>query len=113
MALARNTDGVKNVSSELEVRAGETTKAPDIPQLPKVRTLEQAAQDALITTTIQLQYFLDDQVKAHSIDVKTSKGVVTLTGDVSGDALKRQAEQIASDTPGVSRVVNQIKVSKG
>ena len=113
VALARNTDGVRSVTDDLAIRAAADRPAQTLPRVPAVRTLEQAATDALITTTIQSQYFLDDVVKGHRIDVDTRKGVVTLSGTVDREAAKAQAERIARDTAGVARVVSKLEVGSG
>ena len=42
--------------------------------------------------------------------VDTQKGVVTLKGNVETEAQKNEAEQIARETDGVSKVVNNLVV---
>jgi osmotically-inducible protein OsmY len=61
---------------------------------------------------IQSKFFLDPQIKSHDIDVDTTSGMVLLRGMVPDATLKDQAERIARDTEGVSRVVNQLTVGK-
>jgi osmotically-inducible protein OsmY len=68
--------------------------------------------DAWITTKIQSKYFLDADVKGHQINVDTNNGVVTLKGTVANEQHKAAAEQIARDTEGVTRVVNQLTVGQ-
>jgi osmotically-inducible protein OsmY len=100
VALARNTDGVREVNDQLKVDAslrGARSGAMDRP-------------DLWITTKIQSKYFLDPDVKGHQINVDTTKGVVTLKGFVDNAEQKQEAEQIARDTTGVQRVVNQLTV---
>lgn len=99
VALARNTENVREVRDELRVDA--------------LRTTDRAAQpvdDAWISTKIQSKYFLDPDVKGRQIDVSTENGVVTLTGAVDSDAQKQAAEQIARETDGVKDVRNQLDV---
>lgn len=116
LALARNTDGVRDVTDNLEVKAEETpagtTGAAKEPKqaMKQVPPLDQKAHDAWLTTTIQSKYFLDADVKGYQINVNTNKGVVTLEGKVASDAIKQQAGQIASDTSGVKKVNNQLTV---
>jgi osmotically-inducible protein OsmY len=111
VALARNTDGVQDVKDQLRVDAAlreqgttERTKTGK----PGTATMDRP--DTWITTKVQAQYFLDDEVKAHQINVTTNEGVVTLKGTVDTAQQKQEAEQIARETEGVRRVVNQLTV---
>jgi osmotically-inducible protein OsmY len=110
VALARSTDGVREVIDKLRVdpavRTGDRAE-----QIPGVQPLPRP--DPWVTMKIQSQYFLDPAVKGHKIDVTTREGVVTLTGNVESEALKRQAERIAADTEGVTRVVNRLTAQSG
>ena len=109
LALARNTEGVRNVIDRLQVDAaasragdGQTNPLPPVPELKR--------PDEWITMKVQAQYFLDQTIKGRQIEVNTRGGVVTLTGSVTSALEKQQAEQIARETDGVRRVVNQLTV---
>jgi hyperosmotically inducible protein len=111
VALARNTDGVRDVKDQLRLDASlrePETGARTAQGQPRATGIERP--DAWITTKIQAQYFLDDEVKGHQINVDTSKGVVTLKGFVDTAQQKQEAEQIARETEGVRRVVSQLTV---
>jgi len=54
----------------------------------------------------------DHMLDASSIEVKVSKGEVTLTGTVSSKEDKRRAEEIVENVSGVSNVENRIRVNK-
>jgi hyperosmotically inducible periplasmic protein len=69
-----------------------------------------ALSDATITTKIKSKMALDDLVKARTIDVDTSKGVVTLTGDVASARERDRAVTIASETAGVKQIVDRLQV---
>jgi osmotically-inducible protein OsmY len=56
---------------------------------------------------VLIQNKLHDDVK---YDVKNA--VITLTGDVSSEAMRAQAEQIATTVPNVQQVVNELQVKK-
>jgi osmotically-inducible protein OsmY len=107
VALARSTDGVRDVTDALKVdpRAGEEPKAQ-----PRSAAAKIDRPDAWITMKIQAHYFLDPDVKGHEIDVDTRDGVVTLTGSVDAIEAKNEAELIAKGTDGVTRVVNRLMV---
>ena len=68
--------------------------------------------DAKITANVQA--LLDrhaDLGAPHSITVRTRAGVVYLYGEVSAGLERETAESLASQAPGVSRVVDSIYVS--
>ncbi len=128
VAIARSTDGVRDVIDQLRVDAGmpgeqrgpgagEPSRTPDSPaaeRAPAKGTDRKAVgvdpPDPWITMKIQSKYFLDADVKGRLIDVDTKDGVVTLKGTVDTAEQKQEAEQIARGTEGVKRVVNQLVV---
>jgi hypothetical protein len=66
--------------------------------------------DTDVTASIKAKLAQDDLVKAHDIDVTTRDHVVTLSGDVENLAAKQRAVQLARDTRGVDRVVDNLRV---
>ena len=54
-----------------------------------------------------------DQEVVNYIDVASSNGQVTLSGEVRSNRAKLKAEQIAKSVPGVLGVVNQLGVAPG
>jgi osmotically-inducible protein OsmY len=107
VAIARNTDGVRDVRDDLRVGVD----APNEPRGTSGRGILAGATDPWITTKIQSKYFLDADVKGHRIDVDTRDGVVTLSGTVASTTRRELAEQIARDTDGVTRVINRLTVA--
>jgi hyperosmotically inducible protein len=99
--VARTTTGVTDVQDQLSV-------AP-----PPVATSGVTAPltDAAITTTVKTALLADPLSSGLKIDVDTANTVVTLAGTVSSDAEKARAEEVAKASPGVSSVVNDLKVS--
>jgi len=67
--------------------------------------------DAAITMKIQARYASDDVVKGRNIDVETANGVVTLKGEVDTKRERDAAEQLARETDGVKRVIDELKVA--
>lgn len=118
VALARNTEGVREVVDRLQIvpEAQRTEKRDPNNRPADTRTTgttgipEVDRPDVWITTKVQAKYFLDGDIKGRNIDVDTNNGVVTLKGTVQNDAEKRLAEQIAKDTEGVRQVQNQLTV---
>jgi len=67
--------------------------------------------DSTITTKVKSRLASDAETSALKINVDTNGGVVTLTGAAQTQAEKAEAEQLARNTEGVTRVVNNITVS--
>jgi osmotically-inducible protein OsmY len=101
VALARNTEGVREVRDELQV---------DPSLVEEEQDLAVGIDDAWIATKIQSKYFLDTDVKGRTIDVSVADGVVALTGSVESDAQRKTAEQIAGETEGVAEVRNELQI---
>jgi hyperosmotically inducible periplasmic protein len=111
LAVARNTDGVREVNDELRVVAAAAAGPAGQPQPVAGRAAGQPVDDTWVTTKIQSKFFLEQQVKGSDVDVATRDGVVTLRGAVESDQARQTAETIARETEGVSRVVNELRVA--
>jgi hypothetical protein len=66
--------------------------------------------DAELTTKIRSKMALDDSVRARTIDVSTTDGVVTLAGIVGSGTEHDQAVRLARDTKGIRQVVDHLNV---
>ena len=66
--------------------------------------------DTDVTASIKATLAQDDLVKADDINVTTRDQVVTLSGDVETLVAKQRAVQLARDTRGVDRVVDNLRV---
>src|SRR5262252_10377447 len=66
--------------------------------------------DSAITAIVKSKLAADNEINSANINVDTKGGVVTLTGVVTTQANKEQAERIARNTEGVTRVINNITV---
>ena len=53
----------------------------------------------------------DPEVKGGALEVAVKDGVVTITGIVRTDRAKAKADKVAGRVKGVSKVVNELKVS--
>src|SRR5215467_6454496 len=73
----------------------------------------QMLADTGITAKVKGKLAEDSQTSAIKISVSTTNGVVTLGGTVPTDTEKSRAEQIARQTDGVKKVVNEINVDAG
>ncbi len=70
-----------------------------------------ARNDAAITTNIKARMFSDPQLKTATLDVSAKNGVVTLTGQVPDDSARSEAFKLATETPGVTKVNDQMTVA--
>ena len=68
--------------------------------------------DSTITTNVKSKLATDAETSALKIEVETNSGVVTLAGSVPTQAEKAEAEQLARNTEGVTRVINNITVTQ-
>lgn len=122
LRLARETDGVRSVVDQL--RIGETAATAGIAgregdvEAGAGRTAGEAADragagvtDAALTSAVKAKLLADPAVAGLRIDVDTTNGVVTLTGDVAASAEADEAIRIARTTEGVRDVVNRLRVT--
>ena len=77
------------------------------------RSASTVASDASITTAVKTKLLANKYVNGFKIDVDTYSSVVTLTGKVNSKFSQEQAIKIASETRGVSNVVNKLTVDTG
>ena len=108
--LARNTEGVKQVSNEIKVdpnstgatnlgdKAGEAAKG-----------LGETISDASILAKVKAKLIADGIT---GTDVDVSNGAVVLKGQVEDAKEKSKAEELAKNTDGVKGVTNQLTVKK-
>jgi hyperosmotically inducible protein len=75
-----------------------------------VNRTEEAVTSAALTSKIKAKMALDDLVEAGDIDVDTEGSVVTLVGTVGSKDEQQRAVRIATETAGVTKVVNRLKV---
>ncbi len=67
-------------------------------------------KDQALATGIKAKMFSDPQVKAANVDVTVKDGEATLSGEVPDYGARYQAFKLATDTPGVKHVTDQMTV---
>ena len=125
LEIARGTKGVESVVDNLTVReataptSGSEVPPPATAVAPRPdqstagkakeagKDMGDATSDAAITAAVKTKLLGDTNTPGMKIDVDTSKGVVTLSGDVPTAAERTNAVKIARETSGVTRVVNK------
>jgi hyperosmotically inducible periplasmic protein len=88
-------EGVKKVRNELQV-------------VPPDRRAEVDATDQAITRALDTRFKQDPQLQNAVIDTRVDAGVVTLRGQVRGNAASSHAVALARAVPGVRRVKNEL-----
>jgi hypothetical protein len=66
--------------------------------------------DQEISTEIKARMFSDSQLKATNLDVAVKAGEVTLHGELPSESVRFNAYKMASDTPGVKKIIDQMTV---
>ena len=67
--------------------------------------------DAAVTSEVKTKFLAEPGVSGLNINVDTTNGVVTLSGNVKSKAEAEKAVTIARGSKGVKRVVNHLKVA--
>jgi osmotically-inducible protein OsmY len=120
--LAKNTDGVTQVVNQLQTQivAPVPARAQNAGTPGAVATSGTAdasapivteSNDARVTSAVQSKFFTDDRIKVRHINVASSNGVVTLSGEVADDTERAQALLLARTTDGVTRVEDSLTVT--
>jgi hyperosmotically inducible protein len=78
-----------------------------------LRSVKDTSQDAATTSKVKTALLLSKHVSAFDIKTTTTRGVVSLTGEVPSEETRRLAGAIAQDTSGVTQVQNDLVVNPG
>ncbi len=79
----------------------------------KLESAGKTLDDAAVTAKVKSALIAEPNLKAMSIDVDTTGGVVTLKGTTANFEQKQKAEQLASTIEGVRSVRNELVVVRG
>jgi hyperosmotically inducible periplasmic protein len=116
VAIAKATDGVKNVTDKLRVapeRSTEVTGAARQAGKEATGAAKGAGRrvtDGWITSKIYAQFLTETALEDSDIDVDVTKGAVTLSGTVRSEAGRQRAVAVAKATDGVKSVKDSLKV---
>ena len=107
-----NTPGVTAIKTPEIDTAAARQRGAEIGE--KAAVVAARAGDALeegsLTAKIKAKMVLDDLVKARTIDVTTTGTTVTLSGTVNSEKERVRAVSLASETEGVTKVVDRLEV---
>lgn len=102
-------DGVTRIENKIDVDPDEDKSVADRVKAGLSKTGE-TITDAWITAKVKWFYLGEDELKGSDINVDTNNKVVTLKGTVKTQAGKAKANQLAKDTDGVAKVVDQLVI---
>jgi hyperosmotically inducible periplasmic protein len=97
--VAKSVEGVKKVSNNLRVGAGE-------------RSAGDVVDDTVITAKVKTALATDPVVAAHQVNVEVREGVVQLAGFVDNSDQKAKASEVTRRVAGVKQVDNQLEVKQ-
>lgn len=95
MEVARSVNGVKSVKNNLQIGK---------------KTWTEAVNDNYLVSKIKSKLIVEPEIRSLNIDVDVHRGVVTLTGIVQSWDQKKRAIEIARNTDGAVRVVDNLKL---
>jgi len=72
--------------------------------------VERRVNETTLSAKIKAKLALDDDIKARAIDVTTHGTTVTLSGTVASKAERARAVDVARQTAGVDRVVDELQI---
>ena len=72
----------------------------------------QFVSDTVVTTKVKTALAADTTTEAIEVEVETTRGVVSLRGEVDSEAESKQAEKLALGIEGVREVDNELIVAK-
>ncbi|MCB1929278.1 MAG: BON domain-containing protein [Rhodocyclaceae bacterium] len=102
--VARSVEGVEGVMNKLiVVGSGDGEEKSAVGQF---------VSDTVVTTKVKTALAADTTTEAIEIEVETTRGVVSLRGEVDSEAESKQAEKLALGIEGVREVDNELIVAK-
>ena len=104
------TKSASDRAGDAAEKIGDAAKATGAAAAQAVKDATPVVADAGITAAVKTRLLAHPDVAGLRIDVDTKGKVVTLTGTVQSAAQVAQAEKVARETTGVTRVVNNLKV---
>jgi osmotically-inducible protein OsmY len=105
----RIRDAVGTTGQNAE-RARQVGAAVEEKTAAAVQQARRAVSDGSVTAKIKAKIALDDTLKGADISVNTDGTTVTMSGTVGSKSQRDRVLQLARETEGVSKVVDQVAV---
>jgi osmotically-inducible protein OsmY len=87
------------------------TRSEPPPEQAAAERPDAARSDARITTAVQARLYTDDAIRGRSIDVDTTRGIVTLRGTLPDEETEQRAISLAMAVEGVGGVDDRLAVA--
>jgi hyperosmotically inducible protein len=101
-SLASNVSGVRSVNNQIEAPSAASELGAKAKHV--THATASAVQDTAITADLKTKYATDSKTRGSDVEVKTSNGVVALSGTVLSEAQKAHLVNVARHTKGVEQV---------
>ena len=95
MEIAKRVNGVKSVRNNMQIGK---------------KTWTEAINDKYLVSKIKSKLIIEPEIRSLNIDVDAHRGVITLTGIVESWDQRKRAIEIARNTDGALRVVDNLKL---
>lgn len=102
VGIARNVEGVSSVSDKLHVGEDDNKTISE--------SVGNYTGDTVITSKVKTKLLSTENIASNKIAVKTTDGIVQLTGEVKSNAQSAHVESVAKTIEGVKSVKNDLKV---
>ncbi|HXG67393.1 MAG TPA: BON domain-containing protein [Blastocatellia bacterium] len=102
---ARAISGVAGVTNELAVTNPQAQTEPPAATAPPVDL------NAELAKKVQFELFLTEAFNVSTMTIRAEDGTIILSGSVRSRAEQLLAERVAQGTPGVKKVVNELRVA--
>lgn len=103
ISVASAVPHVRRVISELRIN-------PDMPAPVDGRTVGESIDDKALEAKVHLALSLNRDLKDTDVSVRSYRKEVTLSGEVEAEAQRRLVVEVARQTGGVRKIVDEIKV---
>lgn len=103
--IARAVNSVAGITNEIAVTN------PQAPTEPPATNAPPVDPNTELSKRVEFELFRSNAFDTRTINITAADGAVTITGTVRSRAEQLLAERIAQGTPGVRKVVNELKIA--
>jgi osmotically-inducible protein OsmY len=110
--IAKSIDGITSVKNELTVNKAKAEMARTGDNSKERQGFKQSVLNATLTARIKSQLLVNGNTAGMDINVDSSDGIVTLSGQVASDQERELAVRIAENTNGAKSVNDRLIVAE-
>lgn len=101
---------IDQVTQDVSSSVANSTEKADKAITKEGKEVSQAIDDTEITAVIKSNFIKEPGLQSLKMNVKTTNGVVTLSGTVDSQDHKDKAEKLSASVKGVKSVKNELKI---